>query len=488
MALAECPGTAEEGEAAKPAIGGLNEQALGLDPSADLLIASKERVTALRKEPSPRSQERDVRKPGPPAKVTGRTSELPKATEQRVRLNNRLVAELSPGMYWDGDEKTIGFGVRVYPAGGRSFFIDYRLDGRQRRYTIGAFPRWSADAARERAKELRKAIDLGQDPAGERRERREAPTIGDLIERYIRDHLAKKTTAEHRKTDERRMLAEIGKKLGAATKVADVHGGDIADIHRRITESGRPVRANRVLALASKMFSMTLTPLPGENTPWRNALLGNPCKGVAKNHEEGRERFYSRSELSAISEALNEYGGPAADCMRLVLLTGCRPSEAMQAQWRELDAEPGLWIKPSAHTKQRKTHNLTLGPGAIELVERLRERRKPGAEFVFPSWDSQKGHLATLYYCWKHIKKHAGLRASDRVYDLRHSFAAIGASGGLGLPIIGRLLGHTSPRTTQKYAHVADEAAAEAAARINAVITGAGKPGAPVVPLRGRRS
>jgi integrase len=300
--------------------------------------------------------------------------------------------------------------------------------------------------------------------------------------------LAKKTTAEHRKTDERRMLAEIGKKLGAATKVADVHGGDIADIHRRITESGRPVRANRVLALASKMFSMTLTPLPGENTPWRNALLGNPCKGVAKNHEEGRERFYSRSELSAISEALNEYGGPAADCMRLVLLTGCRPSEAMQAQWRELDAEPGLWIKPSAHTKQRKTHNLTLGPGAIELVERLRERRKPGAEFVFPSWDSQKGHLATLYYCWKHIKKHAGLRASDRVYDLRHSFAAIGASGGLGLPIIGRLLGHTSPRTTQKYAHVADEAAAEAAARINAVITGAGKPGAPVVPLRGRRS
>jgi integrase len=402
-----------------------------------------------------------------------------------LRLNNKFVGALPPGeMWWDDDPKATGFGVRTYGSGGRSFFIDYRLDGRQRRYTIGPFPRWSADAARERAKELRKLIDQGHDPAGMKRERREAPTIADLIERYIRDHLARKTLGENRKKDERRMLAEIGQKLGMATKVADVHAGDIANMHRRITESGRPVRANRMLTLTSKMFSMTLIPLSGENTPWRNAFLGNPCKGVTKNHEEGRERFYSSAELAAISDALNNYDGPAADCLRLLMLTGCRPGEALKARWCEFDAEPGLWIKPSSHTKQRKTHNLTLGPGAIELIERLREKRKPNAEFVFPSWDSQKDHLATLEFCWKHVKKRAGLRANDRVYDLRHSFAAIGASGGLGLPIIGRLLGHTSLRTTQRYAHIADEAAREAAERINAVITGTGKPGASVVRIR----
>jgi integrase len=137
---------------------------------------------------------------------------------------------------------------------------------------------------------------------------------------------------------------------------------------------------------------------------------------------------------------------------------------------------------------ERKTHNLTLGPGAIELIERLRKKRKPDAEFVFPSWDRQKGHLATLYLCWRHVKQQAGLRASDRIYDLRHTFASIGAGGGLSLPIIGRLLGHASPRTTQKYVHIADEAAREAAERINAVISGAGKPGAPAVPISGRRS
>ena len=84
------------------------------------------------------------------------------------------------------------------------------------------------------------------------------------------------------------VLAEIGEKLGRHTKVAHVHGGDIADMHRRITGSGRPVRANRILAIASKMFSLSLVPLAGETSPWRNAIQGNPCKGIERNHEEGR--------------------------------------------------------------------------------------------------------------------------------------------------------------------------------------------------------
>ena len=85
------------------------------------------------------------------------------------------------------------------------------------------------------------------------------------------------------------MLAEVGAKLGPHTKVADIHGGDIADMHRRITDSGRPVRANRILAVCSKMFSLALVPRTGETLPWRNAAQGNPCKGVQKNRS-GQER------------------------------------------------------------------------------------------------------------------------------------------------------------------------------------------------------
>jgi hypothetical protein len=129
-----------------------------------------------------------------------------------ARLNNKFVAALPRGeMWWDEDPKATGFGVRAYPGGGKSFFLDYRLDGRQRRITIGPFPRWSADAARERARELRKQIDRGHDPAGAKRERRTAPTVQDLIDRYIADHLPKKSREKVRVADEKQMLAEIGK-------------------------------------------------------------------------------------------------------------------------------------------------------------------------------------------------------------------------------------------------------------------------------------
>ena len=222
-----------------------------------------------------------------------------------VRLTNKFVAKLTGSeMWWDDDPKATGFGIRSYPGGGKSFFIDYRLNGRQRRYTVGPFPRWSAEAAREQAKKLRKEIDQGVDPAGDKRARRTAPTIQDLINRYVGDHLPTKTLVGVRANDEKKMLAEVGDKLGRHTRVAEIHGGDIADMHRRITESGRPVRANRILAIASKMFSLALVPRAGETLPWRNAAQGNPCKGIQKNREEAKERFFSQFELTAISDAL----------------------------------------------------------------------------------------------------------------------------------------------------------------------------------------
>jgi integrase len=405
--------------------------------------------------------------------------------KQPRKLDTRFVTALPPGeMYWDDDPKATGFGIRSYPGGSRSFFIDYRLAGRQRRYTIGPFPRWSVAAAREEAKALRKQIDRGIDPAGNKRERRTAPSVQDLIDRYVEDHLPRKTGAGPRLNDEKRMLAEIGDKLGRHSKVADIHGGDIADMHRRITESGRPVRANRILAVCSKMFSLALVPKAGETLAWRNAVQGNPCKGIERNHEEGRERFFSQAELTAIGDALANYPGAAADCVRLVMLTGARPAEAMKAQWEEFDKEPGYWIKPSAHVKQRKVHKLPLSPAAIELVDRLRKKRK--GKWVFPG-DKPGEHLAALWHVWHFVRKEAGLGKDARAYDLRHTFASVGAGGGLSLPIIGRLLGHTQPRTTQRYAHLADDPLREAAEKITTVITGKGKGGA-VVPLRGQRS
>jgi integrase len=310
-------------------------------------------------------------------------------------------------------------------------------------------------AARERGKELRRLIDQGQDPAGDKRERREAPTIADLIARYTTEHLPTKTASgPHRKSDELVMLAEIERRLGRHTKVADVHDGDIRKMHEDITASGRPVQANRILSIASKMFSMSLSSRAGENAPWRDAAMGNPCRGVRRNPEEGRERFFSAAELAAISDALATYRGAAADAVRLLMLTGCRPSEALHSRWEEFDTEAGYWIKPSSHVKQRQTHKLPLNPAALELIERLRSTRRTSSPWLFHG-DVPGQPLKSLFRVWEHVRRYTGI--AGRPYDLRHSFASVGAGGGLSLLIIGKLLGHSRAATTSKYAHLADE-------------------------------
>jgi integrase len=391
---------------------------------------------------------------------------------------------------WDGE--VIGFGVRVFaptklhPGGVRSFFINYRFGGRERRLTIGAFPAWSVLAARDRAKELRREIDNGGDPAGAKRSRREAPTVADLIERYTRDHLPNLSAREQ--VSHRTMLAEIGARLGMNRAVAAVHHGDIDAMHKKITAGERPVRANRVLGVCSKMFSLALLPLAGEDAPWRDAAMGNPCKGVERNREVARERFFSAGELAAITDALAAYPGQtAADCVRLVMATGCRPGEAMAARWSEFDAEPGYWVKPSSHTKQRRVHRAPMTPAALELIARRRLART--SEFVFPS-ERTTEPIATLWHVWEFTRAHAGLGKTARIYDLRHTFASVGAGGGLSLQIIGRLLGHTMSRTTERYAHLADDPLKAAAEKIGSVIAGAanGTPSATVTPIKGGRS
>ena len=439
---------------------------------------------------------------------------------------------------WDDEVK--GFGVRIYAPtkkhkrGARAFFFNYRIDGVERRYTIGDRSAWSLEAARAAARELRRRVDRGEDPAEDKRERRGAPTVKDLVDRYIADHLPTKATKGGRYNDEKKMLAEIGDKLGYARKVAEIHFGDIQAMHREITASGRPVRANRILAICSKAFSLALKPAAGETKPWRDQAQGNPCKGVARNHEEAKERFLSTAELAALSDALNASDAPgsAADCIKFLALTGARPHEGMTARWESFDAEPGFWVKLSAHTKQRKVSKTPLNPAALELLAKLRVKRdaiKSKSPWVFPGQNRPNAPLKQIHTVWYAARDRAtvalwasssspeiaavvaDLRATidrdvtveecraeaarrgvvlpvgltdARPYDLRHTFASVGAGGGLSLQIIGRLLGHTQSRTTQRYAHLADDPLREAADKIGSVIAGAGK-GSKIRKLRG---
>lgn len=128
----------------------------------------------------------------------------------RLRLNEKSVREAEPTKgrdYQIFDTELRGFAVCIYRSGGRAFTIDYRHAGRQRRMTIGRWPEWSVTAVRERAKELRREIDAGGDPLGQKESGRDAPRFKDLIERYTEVHLPHLSALNA--TDQRSMLTKM---------------------------------------------------------------------------------------------------------------------------------------------------------------------------------------------------------------------------------------------------------------------------------------
>lgn len=369
------------------------------------------------------------------------------------------------------DETVKGFGCRVTAAGARSFVLNYRTRaGQGRRFTIGSFPDWKTNAARAEAAEWKKRIDRGEDPLAELEAERTAPTVAGMLDRYAEERLPQLRPSTQR--DYQRALGHIRKALGRV-KVADVTFDAMDRLHRAVSKQSTN-EANRVAAVASRVFNLAI------RWGWR---ADNPVRGIERNPEVKRERYLSPAELARLTVALTEHRDQqAADIIRLLLLSGARRGEVQAMRWVDLDLDAAVWTKPSAHTKQRKTHRVPLSDAAALLLRDLRRQATLGAEFVFPGRDG--GHRVEIKGNWAAICKAADISGA-RIHDLRHSYASILASAGLSLPVIGSLLGHTQAATTHRYSHLLDDPLRAATQRAADIITG--RPSAEIVPIRGAR-
>ena len=372
-------------------------------------------------------------------------------------------------VYYDSEVK--GFGLRVTAAGAKSFIYNYRINGRERRYTIGTYGRdqWTLLAARKRAGELRRMVDNGEDPLGKRVEARTAPTVADMCKRFEEDHLPKL-----RPSSQREYKAIIETYVLPALKhhkVGAVEFTDIDDLHRKISKTA-PYRANRTVAVLSKMFSLA-------TRWWPKLNIVHPARGIERNQEEKRHRYLSSDELARLTKTLADYEDQqAANIIRLLLLTGARRGEVQSMKWDDLDLESGVWTKPGATTKQKTEHRIPLSIPACRLLKVLAGE---DAVYVFPG--RAKGHRVEIKDDWAAVCKAANI-VGARMHDLRHTYASVLASAGLSLPIIGALLGHTQPAITARYAHLFDDPLRKATEQAGAIVTG--KPSAEVVPLKER--
>jgi len=351
------------------------------------------------------------------------------------------------------DEEVVGFGVRVTSGGTRAFILTYRIDARERRLTIGAWPDWSVTAAREEARRLKREIDQGRDPMAERDEARESPNMRQLMKRYLEEHASK--LANHSRNDQAAIFRNFVEPAWGPRKAAEIQPEDVDRLLRRITvgtpgKRGRratPVRANRVGEVLRKMFNLAIR--------WR-IRTDNPAAGFARNPEVPRDRYLSLNEIGRLSVALDAHPNRrGADAVRLIMLTGARRGEVLNARWDQFDLDAAVWIKPAATTKQRRLHRAPISTAAAALLRTIQLHVPEGCEWVFPG-DAEGKPLQEIKRFWDDVRTKADL-PGVRVHDLRHTFASLLVSGGMTLPMIGKLLGHTQVQTTQRYAHLLDD-------------------------------
>jgi integrase len=408
-----------------------------------------------------------------------------------MRLTKRVVDALSPRQkqYVEYDKDLTGFGVAVYPSGVKSWVCEYRPRGggrgvAKKRMTLCKVTQLTPEQARKIAADMLATVRLGGDPATEKAERRAAITVGELIDlfdaQYVGPMLKPGTAVSHRIA-----LEELRRSHGALKAVA-LSRAHVAALHVRMAD--RPYAANRAAAVWSKAFAWGAT----------RGLIPeghNPTKGLQKYREQGRERFLTTDELARLGAALADgetiglpydidetnpkaKHAPKADkrrakldpfavaAIRLLILTGARLREILDAKWQHVDIERGVIFLPDSKTGKKPVY---LSAAALLILSAL--TRVNGNPHIIAG-EREGAARADLKKPWAAVCKTAGLEGV-RLHDLRHSFASIGAGASMGLPVIGKLLGHSQAATTYRYAHLDADPLRRAVDTIGATISAA---------------
>jgi len=374
---------------------------------------------------------------------------MPKINETFVK--KATIPSAKQKIYYDTEHP--GFGLRVTKAGAKAFILNYHINKRERRFTIGKSPVWSAAAAREKARELRRLVDQGVDPLVERNERREAPTVRDLWADYEKYHFPK--LSPRSQTDQRGMWINYILPNLATVAVRELSSSQIDRLHAKISEK-TPTRANRVLEVLRKALNLSIR--------WK-WIEKNPATGFHRNDEHRREKYLTVDQYDRVFTALDKMPNQkAANAIRMLILTGARRGEVLGLEWEDLDLEQGIWNRPPHKSKDRKRKRVPLSSEALLLLRGMHDVAED--ELLFPT--SKGTHMPDLNRPWRWLR--AEVKIPDlRIHDLRHSFASILVSSGETLETIGKLLGHSQHQTTMRYAHLMDDPLRNAANSFSAL-------------------
>jgi integrase len=336
-----------------------------------------------------------------------------------------------------------GFYLVVQPSGAKSWAVRYRLDGKPKKFTLGPYPRLKLGDAREQARSALQLASEGRDPAAERtaaeREVNAATrlrfgvVVAEFIERY-----AKPRNRTWPETE--RLLTKADLASWQDRDLRTITRQDVLTALDRVVERGAPIQANRLVAALRRFFGWAVE---------RGLLEHSPMTSLKPpSTETHRDRVLSDKELRAIWLAADEIGYPFGRAVQLIILTGQRRSEVLEAEWREIDLDRRLWNIPRERAKNGSGHVVPLSPAAIDLINSLPKiGTSPTLLFTtngstpFSGVSKAVERLSAL--TGKYLNPNHEC-APWRLHDLRRTFATGCARLGVPLHVVEKCLNHTS--------------------------------------------
>ncbi len=378
-----------------------------------------------------------------------------------VKITKKSVEACNPGQWiWDNELK--GFGVSVSPKGRRTYYTKLTVfDGnglRQVKRKIGVHGQVTCDQARALARQRIAVAALRLPPAPKPKEALIDITVAEAFARYMDEHvrprLKPRSIGEAERFERLVLIPFLG-----PLKLSSVNQANIGKIHHDLRKT--PVKANRSLSALSGFFNYCeAVGLRADGT--------NPCRRIKKFPERARERFLTREEFQRLAAALTDLkpDNPfLAAFFFAAIFTGLRKTELLDLHWEDVDLEAAR-----LRLKDSKT-----GPRTVPINEPARQLladlpRVSHNPFVFVG-RHDRGRLVGVQKAWQRLRAKVGI-ADLRIHDLRHSFASFAASAGISLQMIGRLLGHKSVQTTQRYAHLFENEVAASTNKVAAAMMG----------------
>ena len=356
-------------------------------------------------------------------------------------LNERAIKAAQPGDILR-DPSITGLHLRCFKER-KSFYLYFRTKaGVERRPKLGDHGAITLTQARKVAQEMLAQVAMGGDPGQDRLDARAEASVNELWVEYWKRHGSKKKSAE---ADERLWNLYLKPRIGTR-RLSDVTYRNMADLHESLAD--KPVQANRVLALASKMFNFAYRPLQ-----WMSGAKDNPCKGVVRYKERKRRRKGSREEIAALVAALRQEldrpNLPSAAFLWLLLTTGARKGEIAAARHKEIQGNR-LLLDEHKTDDGGYARVIYLPPVAMDVIALL------------PKNNGTLTGLQNPKKLWDRIRKQAGC-PDLTMHDLRRTFASVALSTGqISLEQVMQMLGHTNAQTTKVYAWLMEDAATEA--------------------------